>query len=45
MNHSTTPDFWEHYNALPQEVRELADKNYDLLRMPGLFVWAVSTAL
>ena len=32
MNHFTTPDFWELYNALPKEVRELADKNYDLLR-------------
>lgn len=32
MNHFTTPDFWERYNALPEEVRELADKNYRLLR-------------
>ena len=28
----TTPDFWEHYNAHPKEVRELADKNYGLLQ-------------
>lgn len=32
MNHFTTPDFWEHYNALPREVRLLADKNYGLLQ-------------
>jgi len=32
MNHRTTPDFWQLYNALPREVQELADKNYALLR-------------
>ena len=32
MNHFTTPEFWPLYNALPQEVRALADKNYELLR-------------
>lgn len=32
MNHFTTPDFWERYNLLPKEVRELADKNYLLLQ-------------
>lgn len=32
MNHFATPDFWRHYNALPKEVRDLADKNYGLLR-------------
>ena len=32
MNHLTTPDFWQLYNALPHEVRELADKNYELLK-------------
>ncbi len=31
MTHQTTPRFWECYNALPEEVRRLADKNYDLL--------------
>lgn len=36
MNHFTTPDFWLLYNALPREVRELADKNYELLKAnPG----------
>lgn len=24
--------FWQHYHQLPQEVRELADKNYELLK-------------
>jgi hypothetical protein len=32
MSHSTTADFWQLYNALPGDVRQLADKNYDLLR-------------
>ena len=40
MRHSTTPDFWRHYRALPVEVRRLARKNYRLLRdnpkHPGL---------
>ena len=26
------PDFWRHYNLLPKEVRDLADKNYALLK-------------
>ena len=32
MGHFTTPDFWDCYNALPRQVRALADKNYDLLQ-------------
>ena len=32
VNHYTTPDFLQLYNALPREVRELADKNYELLK-------------
>jgi len=32
MNHFATPDFWEHYNSLPKEIRERADKNYGLLQ-------------
>ena len=32
MNHFTTPDFWRNYNALPADVRELAHKNYELLK-------------
>ncbi len=32
MNHFATPDFWYCYRHLPAAVRELADKNFDLLR-------------
>jgi len=32
MRHFTTPQFWELYNALPQEIKELADKNFELLK-------------
>ena len=32
MSHFTTADFWRLYNALPQDVRTLADKNYALLQ-------------
>ncbi len=33
MIHRTVPSFWREYNALPQEVREIADKNYLLLKV------------
>ena len=36
MNHLTLPRFWRHYGQLPQEVQELADKNYALLRSDPL---------
>ena len=32
MKHSALPRFWFHYRALPSEVKQLADKNYELLR-------------
>ncbi len=32
MDHFTTPGFWVLYNALPQEVQRLADKNFELLK-------------
>jgi hypothetical protein len=32
MNHFTLPRFWQHYRQLPNEVRELAEKNFELLR-------------
>ena len=32
MNHHASSRFWALYEALPTEVRELADKNYRLLR-------------
>ena len=32
MNHFATPGFWFHYRNLPDEVRDLADKCFALLR-------------
>lgn len=32
MNHFATPAFWHRYRQLPAEVRDLADKNFALLR-------------
>lgn len=32
MKHYATTDFWAAYRALPGDVRELADKNYHLLK-------------
>ena len=32
MPHFTTPRFWDAYAKLPQAVRDLADKNYALLK-------------
>jgi hypothetical protein len=32
LNHFATPGFWFHYRQLAPEVRELADKNFTLLR-------------
>ena len=32
VNHFATPGFWFHYRHLSPEVRELADKKFELLR-------------
>lgn len=32
MTHHASRRFWALYEALPAEVRELADKNYELLK-------------
>ena len=32
MNHWASSRFWELYEALPAEVRETADKNFQLLK-------------
>jgi hypothetical protein len=32
MRHFASPAFWEAYEKLPAPVRELADKNYALLK-------------
>jgi hypothetical protein len=55
MEHFTTPDFWDCYAGLPEEIWELADKNYALLRLdahhPSLHfkkvgdVWSVRVGL
>ena len=32
MKHFASPSFWERYQTLPKSVRELAEKNYELLK-------------
>lgn len=32
MNHFADPDFWFHYDRLPDDVRALADKSFALLK-------------
>ncbi len=32
MKHHANPRFWRCYRGLPQEVRQLADRNYELLK-------------
>ena len=32
MKHLATRDFWERYNQLPEHIRDLADKNFELLK-------------
>lgn len=32
MRHRTTPRFWERYASLPNDVRQLADKSFELLK-------------
>ncbi len=32
MKHLTLPRFWRYYQALPKEVQNLADKNFQLLK-------------
>ena len=32
MTHLATPRFWRHYRNLPEAVRRLADKNFELLK-------------
>ncbi len=33
MSHFTSPSFWELYEQLPPSIQELADKQYELLKM------------
>ena len=32
MRHLASPEFWALYKALPQSIRKLADKNFELLK-------------
>jgi hypothetical protein len=32
MKNSASPRFWQRYGALPPEIRELADKNFQLFK-------------
>jgi len=32
LKHFATPDFWHEYRLLPPEVRDLADKSFQLLK-------------
>ncbi len=32
MRHRASPDFWASYQKLPAAIREVADKNYTLLK-------------
>lgn len=32
MSHHASPAFWDCYHALPEPIRELADKNFALLK-------------
>lgn len=32
MKHMTLPRFWRSYEQLPEEIRALADKNFELLK-------------
>jgi hypothetical protein len=32
LNHFTSADFWQLFRELPQEIQDLARKNYELLK-------------
>ena len=32
MNHFTSPSFWKEYEKLPKYIKELADKNFEILK-------------
>jgi hypothetical protein len=33
LKHFTVPSFWRSYDELPKEIQQLADKNFQLLRV------------
>jgi hypothetical protein len=32
LRHFATPEFWDHYRQLPDDVRRLADEKFDLFK-------------
>jgi hypothetical protein len=32
VKHFASPEFWFHYRKLPDKVRDLADKNFELMK-------------
>lgn len=32
MKHYASPKFWACYNSLPENIRDIADKNFELLK-------------
>lgn len=32
MKHFASPEYWFHYRQLPDEVRALADKNFEIMK-------------
>jgi hypothetical protein len=32
MRHFTTPEFWQYFNVLPEEIQRLAKKDFELLK-------------
>lgn len=37
MKYRATPDFWHHYQQLPDEIQNLADRCYDLLKQDSRY--------
>jgi hypothetical protein len=33
LNHFATPEFWFYYRQLPENIRILADKNFELMKL------------
>jgi hypothetical protein len=37
VKHFTTSDFWKCYEKLPENIQDLADKNYELLKQDARY--------
>jgi len=33
VRHRTTPQFWESFEKLPKKIKQLADKNFEILKV------------